>query len=49
LSVGRNPWPFVVFTLAAGSFGSLCYLVAREMSATRTARALAAGARIAGS
>ncbi|MEQ8268768.1 MAG: DUF2834 domain-containing protein [Parvibaculum sp.] len=28
---GVNPWPFVVVTLAAGSFGVLFYLVAREV------------------
>lgn len=28
---GVNPWPFVVLTLAAGSFGPLFYLVAREV------------------
>lgn len=30
---GVNPWPFVVLTLAAGSFGPLFYLVAREVKA----------------
>ncbi|GMV62096.1 MAG: hypothetical protein AMXMBFR74_12650 [Parvibaculum sp.] len=28
---GVNPWPFVVLTLVAGSFGPLFYLVAREV------------------
>ena len=28
---GVNPWPFVVLTLAAGAFGPLFYLVAREV------------------
>lgn len=28
---GVNPWPFVVITLAAGAFGPLFYLVAREV------------------
>ncbi|MDO9125636.1 MAG: hypothetical protein Q7U42_02135 [Parvibaculum sp.] len=30
---GVNPWPFVAVTLAAGSFGILFYLVAREVKA----------------
>jgi len=30
---GVNPWPFVVLTLVAGSFGPLFYLVAREVKA----------------
>lgn len=30
---GVTPWPFVVLTLAAGSFGPLFYLVARELKA----------------
>ena len=30
---GVNPWPFVVLTLAAGAFGVLFYLVAREVKA----------------
>lgn len=34
---GTNPWPFVVVTLVAGSFGPLCYLVLREVaSGTRS-------------
>jgi hypothetical protein len=28
---GVNPWPFVLLTLAAGSFGPLVYLVVREL------------------
>lgn len=28
---GISPWPFVVITLVAGSFGPLFYLVAREL------------------
>jgi len=28
---GTNPWPFVLLTLVAGSFGPLFYLVAREL------------------
>ena len=30
---GVNPWPFIVLTLAAGSFGPLFYLVVRELKA----------------
>ena len=30
-SRGTNPWPFVVITLVAGSFGPLTYLVSREL------------------
>ncbi|ABS63478.1 hypothetical protein Plav_1861 [Parvibaculum lavamentivorans DS-1] len=30
---GVTPWPFVVLTLAAGAFGILFYLVAREVKA----------------
>ncbi len=29
-SRGLNPWPFVVVTLVAGSFGPLTYLIVRE-------------------
>lgn len=29
---GTNPWPFVVVTLVAGSFGPLCYLASRELA-----------------
>lgn len=31
---GINPWPFVVVTLLAGSFGVLFYLVRRELRAS---------------
>lgn len=35
---GTNPWPFVLITLVAGSFGPLFYLLLRERSAgTRNA------------
>lgn len=27
--IGRNPWPFVLITLAAGAFGPLSYLLTR--------------------
>lgn len=30
---GLSPWPFLLLTLAAGSFGPLCYLLARERRA----------------
>jgi len=33
---GINPWPFVVLTLVAGSFGPLAYLVVRETKAAGT-------------
>lgn len=39
---GLNPWPFVVLTLAAGSFGPLLYLLRRERQAPVTARTRAA-------
>jgi len=29
---GRNPWPWVVVTLAAGSFGPLGYLLWRDLA-----------------
>ena len=32
---GVNPWPFIAITLAAGSFGPLFYLVAREVKGAR--------------
>ena len=28
--LGRNPWPWIVATLAAGSFGPLVYLLTRD-------------------
>jgi hypothetical protein len=31
---GINPWPFVVVTVLAGSFGPLFYLVVRELRST---------------
>lgn len=35
---GINPWPFVIVTVLAGSFGVLFYLVARELRATAGSR-----------
>lgn len=32
-SKGRNPWPWVVITLAAGSFGPLLYLATSKADA----------------
>lgn len=32
---GRNPLPWVVFTLAAGSFGPLVYLLTRKTASER--------------
>ena len=29
-ALGRNPWPWIVATLALGSFGPLLYLLTRE-------------------
>ncbi len=34
---GVTPWPFVVLTLAAGAFGPLFYLVAREIKSRAAA------------
>ncbi len=31
---GLNPWPYVVLTFAAGSFGPLLYLIVRELRST---------------
>ena len=38
---GVNPWPFVLVTLVAGSFGPLSYLLLRELRARRRAAATA--------
>lgn len=38
---GVNPWPFVVLTFAAGSFGVLFYLVMRERKASAHGAVLA--------
>lgn len=32
---GRNAWPYVLVTLAAGSFGPLCYLLLGTAGGTR--------------
>jgi hypothetical protein len=34
-SIGRNPWPWIVLTLAAGSFGPLIYLLTRPAPGPR--------------
>jgi hypothetical protein len=41
-SRGRNPWPYVVLTLAGGCFGILFYLIARELKSSE-AQSAAAG------
>ena len=33
---GRNPWPWIIATLALGSFGPLVYLLTRKSSAAIT-------------
>jgi|SRR5262245_32606939 len=38
---GVNPWPFLIVTLFAGSFGILFYLVARELRAPAARRVTA--------
>jgi hypothetical protein len=38
---GISPWPYVVLTLVAGSFGVLFYLVARELRSSAGRRASA--------
>jgi len=38
---GLNPWPFVVVTVVAGSFGPLLYLAVREVRGTASAPASA--------
>src|SRR5262245_31248424 len=35
---GINPWPYVIVTVLAGSFGVLFYLVARELRAPAAQR-----------
>lgn len=34
---GRNPWPYVLVTVAAGSFGPLLYLIVGRLTAPRRA------------
>ena len=33
---GRNPWPWIIATLALGSFGPLLYLLTRQSAAVRS-------------
>lgn len=33
-ALGRNPWPWILVTLAAGSFGPLFYLLTRKKPAS---------------
>lgn len=35
-ATGRNPWPWIAATLAAGSFGPLFYLLTRKPTAGAT-------------
>lgn len=41
---GRNPWPWIVLTLAAGSFGPLLYLLSAPRAARSGAWPAAGGA-----
>lgn len=40
---GTSAWPYVLITLAAGSFGVLLYLLARERAAGRAPESVARG------
>ncbi len=41
---GRNPWPFVVITLLAGSFGPLLYLLLTPAAAGQSGSGLSSAA-----
>lgn len=41
--LGRNPWPWIVATLAAGSFGPLLYLLTRDAGVRAAPKREAAG------
>ncbi len=38
---GRNPWPYVLLTLAGGSFGPLLYLLVGQFGSRKAQHALA--------
>lgn len=44
---GRNPWPYVVLTLATGSFGPLVYLILRQPGDRAAPQAVPASGRLA--